>query len=189
MKSEANSAQDDVQALRNIVLIGFMGTGKSSVGRALHQNLGYQLIDTDQSIEKQTGKSIPEIFSKGGESVFRNFETQLLEQLISNETSKHIISTGGGMVCKPENRLMLRQLGFVVWLSCSPQDILERTSKNNNRPLLQGDNPRQAIEELLRERTPFYAETAHLEVNTTGLSLDEVSCGILESARYHFGSK
>jgi shikimate kinase len=189
MKNEAHVGQDDLPSLRNIVLIGFMGTGKSSVGRALHQNLGYQLIDTDQSIEKQTGKSIPDIFSKDGESVFRNLETQLLEQLISSETTKHIISTGGGMVCKAENRPILRQLGFVVWLSCSPQDILERTSKNNNRPLLQGDNPRQAIEELLRERTPFYAETAHLEVNTTGLSLDEVSCGILESARYHFGSK
>lgn len=189
MKTEVNADQNDAQALRNIVLIGFMGTGKSSVGRALHQNLGYQLIDTDQSIEKQTGKTIPDIFAKDGESVFRNLETQLLEQLISSKISKHIISTGGGMICKPQNRSMLRQLGFVVWLRCTPQDILERTSKNSNRPLLQCDNPLQAIEELLHERTPFYAETAHLEVNTTGLSLDEVSCGILESARYHFGTK
>lgn len=174
--------------MQNIILVGFMGSGKSSIGRSLHQNLGYKLIDTDRSIEEQTGKTISEIFSQQGESVFRSLETNLLEELTASKITKHIISTGGGMVCRPENRALLRQLGFVVWLKCSAEDIYARTSKNNDRPLLQCEDPMQAINNLLKDRSPLYEETAHLQVNTTGLSMDEVSCGILESARYHFGT-
>jgi len=188
MEHAPKSATQKQQPLENIILIGFMGSGKSSLGRELHQNLGYQLIDTDHVIEKQTGKSIPDIFSQDGEAAFRTFETEQLKQLIAKKTSNHIISTGGGIVCTPENRTILRQLGFVVWLKCSVEDIYERTSQNKNRPLLQCDDPMQAIKTLLQERSPYYEETAHLEINTTGLSLDEVSCGILESARYYFGS-
>lgn len=174
--------------MRNIILVGFMGSGKSSIGRLLHQSLGYQLIDTDRIIEEQTGKTISDIFSQDGETVFRELETNLLQELTSAETSKHIISTGGGMVSSPENRALLRQLGFVVWLKCSTEEIYKRTSKNNDRPLLQCKDPVKTIDKLLQERSPLYAQTAHLEINTTGLSLDEVSCGILESARYYFGS-
>ncbi len=188
MESISDQSLEIEQPLQNIVLVGFMGSGKSSVGRELHNNLGYALIDTDQVIEQQTGKTIPEIFKQQGEPVFRNYESELLEQLESKKTSQHIISTGGGMVCTSKNRILLRKLGFVVWLKCSSQEIFERTSQNKNRPLLQCDNPLDNIENLMLERSPFYHETAHLEVNTTGLSLDEVSCGILESARYYYGT-
>ncbi|MDG1358152.1 MAG: shikimate kinase [Akkermansiaceae bacterium] len=188
MESAANQSSKIKPPLQNIVLVGFMGSGKSSIGRELHHNLGYELIDTDQVIEQQSGKTIPEIFEQRGEAVFRNYETELLEHLKDKQTSQHIISTGGGMICSPKNRILLRELGFVVWLQCSSQEILERTSQNKNRPLLQCDDPLHAIKNLLKERSPFYQETAHLEVNTTGLSLDEVSCGILESARYYYGS-
>jgi shikimate kinase len=188
MEHAPQTPSQNQQPLENIILVGFMGSGKSSLGRELHQNLGYQLIDTDHVIEKQTGKSIPDIFSQDGEAAFRNLETELLKQLISQKTSEHIISTGGGVICIPENRTMLRKLGFVVWLECSVKDIFERTAKNKNRPLLQCDDPMQAIKTLLQERSPYYEETAHLKINTTGLSLNEVSCGILESARYYFGS-
>ena len=174
--------------MKNIILVGFMGSGKSSIGRELHHNLGYELIDTDHVIEKQIGKPIPEIFEQEGEKAFRQYETALLEQLKQNQTTRHIISTGGGMVCSPQNRILLRELGFVVWLQCSSQAILERTSQNKNRPLLQCEDPMNAIQTLLSERSPFYHETAHMEVNTTGLSMDEISCGILESARYYYAS-
>ena len=188
MEPAAIENTESEQPLQNIVLVGFMGSGKSSIGRELHQNLGYELIDTDQVIEQQAGKSIPEIFDQEGEAAFRHYETELLEQLKTKQTSHHIISTGGGMVCSPKNRCLLRELGFVVWLQCSTKEILERTSQNKNRPLLQCDDPMHAISSLLQERSPYYQDTAHLEVNTTGLSLDEVSCGILESARYYYGS-
>jgi len=188
MESETQISSKSQQTMRNIILVGFMGSGKSSIGRELHRNLGYELIDTDHVIERQVGKSIPEIFEQDGEKAFRQYETELLEQLKRNQISKHIISTGGGMVCSLKNRSLLKELGFVVWLQCSGQEILERTSQNKNRPLLQCEDPMNAIETLLSERSPFYQETAHLEVKTTGLSVDEVSCGILESARYYYGS-
>lgn len=180
--------QRHAQPLRNIVLVGFMGSGKSCIGRELHQSLGYQLIDTDHVIEDQTGKSISEIFSQDGEGAFRDMETRLLENLLLQKTSRHIISTGGGMTGRDENRSLLRQLGFVVWLKCSPGEIYQRTSRNANRPLLQGDDPMQTITELLAKRAPDYHRAAHLEIDTTGLSIDEISCGILASARYYFGS-
>ena len=176
------------QPMHNIVLIGFMGCGKSTIGRELNKNLGYHLLDTDHVITQQTGKTIPEIFKQDGEDSFRQLETQLLENLIIQETSHHIISTGGGMITRPDNLPLLRQLGFVVWLSCTPEDIFTRTSRNSNRPLLQCDDPMAVITSLLKERSPLYEQTAHLKINTSDLEFSEISCGILESARYHFGS-
>ena len=188
MDSNPESPGKDPQPLRNIVLVGFMGSGKSSIGRELKQSVGYQLIDTDHIIEDQTGKSIPEIFAQDGEDAFRDMETRLLEDLLLQQTSRRIISTGGGMANKAENRLLLRKLGFVVWLKCSPEKIHQRTSKSNNRPLLQCDDPMKIITELLATRSPHYQQTAHLEINTSDLDLGEISCGILESARYYFGT-
>ncbi|MBT8037813.1 MAG: shikimate kinase [Verrucomicrobiae bacterium] len=174
--------------MHNIVLIGFMGCGKSTIGRELNKKLGYRLLDTDHSISQETGKTIPEIFQQDGEDHFRSLETQLLENLLIEKTNHQIISTGGGMISRPENPPLLRQLGFVVWLSCTPDDIFSRTSRNSNRPLLQCDDPMAVITQLLEERAPLYEQTAHLEINTSDLDFDEISCGILESARYHFGS-
>ncbi len=175
--------------MRNIVLIGFMGSGKSTIGRKLNKNLGYSHIDTDHAIEKLAGKTIPEIFKQDGEEAFRKLETQILEDMVLQKTTHHIISTGGGMTARLENQILLRQLGFVVWLSCTPEDILARTSRNTNRPLLQCDDPMRAITKLLAERSPDYKKTAHMEITTTELKFSEISCGILESARYHFGSE
>ena len=188
MDSKSENPIKEPQPLRNIVLVGFMGSGKSSIGRELNHSVGYQLIDTDHLIEEQAGKSIPKIFAQDGEDAFRNMETRLLEDLLLQQSSRCIISTGGGMADKAENRLLLRKLGFVVWLKCSPEEIHQRTSKSNNRPLLQCDNPMQTITELLKLRSPHYQQTAHLEINTTDLNLAEISCGILESARYYFGT-
>ena len=101
---------------KNIVLIGFMGSGKSTVGRQLHQRLGYPLSDMDQLIEQTIGKKITAIFKEEGESAFRDFETLKLLEIAKQTDTRHIISTGGGIVIRPQNRSLLRKLGYVVWL-------------------------------------------------------------------------
>ncbi|MFT6864028.1 MAG: shikimate kinase [Akkermansiaceae bacterium] len=172
---------------RNIILIGFMGTGKSTIGRNLSQTFGYPLIDTDTLIVEQQGRTISEIFESEGEGAFRDLETNLLHSL--RKHSGHIIATGGGIIGRPINRKLLRELGYVVWLIARPSEIFERTSRNTNRPLLQNDDPERTIRELLELRTPRYRDTAHLGIETDNLSFDEVTTGIIESARYHFGSQ
>lgn len=171
---------------KNIVLIGFMGSGKSTVGRELHQRLGYPLVDMDQVIEQRAGKPITAIFAEDGEEKFREMETLLLEELLDPGPTRRIISTGGGVVERQANRALLRQLGYVVWLHAPTAVILDRTAKNRDRPLLQTEDPAARVEALLTERKPFYAEVAHLKVDTAGLDCKELATGILESARYFF---
>lgn len=172
---------------KNIILIGFMGTGKSTIGRNLSQTFGYPLIDTDNFIVEQDGRSIPQIFEEEGEQAFRDMETKLLQSL--NRHTGHIIATGGGIIGRPENRQLLRKLGYVVWLIARPAEILERTSRNSNRPLLNNEDPKKTIRDLLEIRTPLYRDTAHLGIETDNLSFDEVATGIIESARYYFGTQ
>lgn len=170
---------------RNIVLIGFMGSGKTTVGRELHQRLGYPLVDMDQVIEQRAKKSITTIFAEDGETVFRDMETALLGELCEHAT-RRIISTGGGVVGRPENRALLRLMGYVVWLHAPMDVILERTGKNRDRPLLQTDDPAARAAALMEVRQPLYKQTAHLKVDTAGLDCGELATGILESARYFF---
>ncbi|YCM43690.1 shikimate kinase [Verrucomicrobiaceae bacterium 227] len=171
---------------RNIILIGFMGTGKSTIGRNLSQTFGYPLIDTDHMIVEQQGRSIPQIFEEEGEPAFRKMETELLRSLFKH--SGHIISTGGGIIGTRENRRLLQDLGYVVWLQASPGEILNRTSRNSNRPLLNNDDPEGTISRLLEIRKPLYQDTAHLCIETDLLNFDEVTTGIIESARYFFAT-
>lgn len=171
---------------KNIILIGFMGTGKSTVGQALAKALGYPHLDSDDLIISQTGKSIPQIFADSGEDFFRDLETETLLNL--REKSHHIISTGGGIITRPENRALLRELGYVVWLRASPREILKRTSRNKNRPLLQTKNPLETITNLLDQRLPNYQNTAHLKIETEDLDSAEITAGIIDSARYHFSN-
>jgi len=177
---------DADQIPHSIALIGFMGCGKSTVGRELHKLLGYPLVDTDHLIEEQAGTSIPKIFTEHGEDGFRETETSVLQQLSADSETRRIIATGGGIVTRPENRELLRHLGCVVWLRADIDTILARTGRNHDRPLLDTEDPRSRIEALLTERKPLYSETCHLEIETTGLSSNEIACGILESARYFF---
>jgi shikimate kinase len=171
---------------KSLVLIGFMGSGKSFVGRELQSRLGYPLVDMDQTIEERAGKSINEIFAHDGEAAFRDMETNLLRELNHPDAPRRIISTGGGVIGRPENRDLLRDLGYVVWLKAPASVILDRTSKNKSRPLLHTDDPQARILSLMAERDPLYAETAHLQIDTAGLNCDEVTTGILECARYFF---
>lgn len=171
---------------KSIVLVGFMGSGKSTVGRALHQRLGYPLVDMDQWIEQRARKSIAAIFADEGEQAFRDMETSLLEELDEPTAPRRIISTGGGVIGREENRVLLRRLGYVVWLHAPMEVILERTAKNRERPLLHTDDPTARITALMEARKPLYEEVAHLRIETAGLDSNELTTGILESARYFF---
>jgi len=164
-----------------------MGTGKSTIGRELSKMLSYPLVDTDQAIVKKAGKPIPRIFAEEGEETFRQMETELLEDLAKKEGN--IISTGGGIISSAKNRELLHALGYVVWLVASPEEILARTSRNTNRPLLNNDDPEGTILRLLAEREPLYQKAAHLNIETDQLCFDEICNGIIESARYHYGTQ
>jgi shikimate kinase len=171
---------------KNIVLIGFMGSGKSTVGRELHHRLGYPLVDMDHVIEQREGKPITAIFAEQGEEAFREMESRLIEELNDPAAPRRIISTGGGVIGRERNRKLLRRLGYVVWLHAPTAVILERTGKNRDRPLLNTDDPAARVEALLTVREPLYEQTAHLKVDTAGLDCTELATGILESARYFF---
>jgi len=174
---------------QNIVLIGFMGSGKSTVGRELHVRLGYPLVDMDQVIEQRAGKPITAIFADEGEATFRAMETELLQELADPAAPSRIISTGGGVVGSAENRALLQSMGYVVWLDAPSEAILERTSKNRQRPLLHTDDPIVRIRELMALRQPLYQETAHLKLDTVGLDSGELATGILDCARYFFSQR
>jgi shikimate kinase len=173
----------------NIVLIGFMGSGKSTVGRELQVRLGYPLVDMDQVIEQRAGKPITAIFADEGEPAFRKMETALLEELADPAAPRRIISTGGGVVGTAENRALLRSMGYVVWLDAPFQAIMERTAKSRQRPLLHTEDPAAKISELMTAREPLYQESAHLKLDTAGLDSGELATGILECARYFFSQR
>lgn len=163
--------------MKNIVLTGFMGTGKTEVGRELSNILGWKIIDIDDEIVKAHKMSINEIFNKLGEPAFRDIETEMIRKISQNKSL--IISTGGGAVLRQENMEALRNNGIVVCLTATPETIFKRTSSNNERPLIQVENPRQKIEELLARRRPFY-ENADIIIDTEGKAPLHIAEEILE---------
>lgn len=165
--------------MKNIVLTGFMGTGKTEVGRILSRKLGYLLVDADTEIEKEQGMTITEIFKQYGEPKFRDIESNVIKRL--SEMKNAIISTGGGAVLRQENMDNLRKNGIIVCLTASPKTILKRTSNNNDRPLLQVESPLQKIKELLEFRRPYY-EKADIMIDTEGKSPLQVAEEIIGKA-------
>ena len=149
---------------KNIFLIGPMGAGKTTIGRLLAKSLGVAFLDSDKEIEQRTGVSIPMIFEYEGEAGFRKRESEVLSVL--TRLDPIVLATGGGSILLPENREFLAQRGFVVYLQCSVEKQLERTHKDPNRPLLNTENPRARLEELLRVRDPLYRSLAHCTVDT-----------------------
>lgn len=143
---------------KNIILVGFMGTGKTVTGRALAERTGMELVDMDSLIEKQQGKTIPDIFAQDGEAAFRAMERRMVQEL--SKRSGLVISTGGGIVLNPENITDFEKTGLVVCLTASPETIFQRLENDTSRPLLSGDKKGQ-ISALLEKRKPLYAAIAH----------------------------
>lgn len=168
----------------NLVLVGFMACGKTTIGKALAQALNFGFIDTDALIEEAAGCSIPDIFAAEGEAGFRRRERGALERC--RPVRRQVIATGGGVVTQDGNRALLPQLGFVVWLQADPTATLERARRNPHRPLLQVANPAARIAELLAQREPWYREVADLVLPTEGLLPREAVCGIVDSACVFF---
>ena len=163
--------------MKNIVLTGFMGTGKTAVGMELERILDMKLIDVDTEIEKSENVTINEIFKQFGEPRFREIETEMIRKLSSHKNA--IISTGGGAVLKQENMEILRQNGVIVCLIATPETILNRTSKSNDRPLLKVENPFAKINELLNFRRPFY-EKADIMIDTENKTPLQIAEEIIE---------
>ena len=158
-----------------------MGAGKSCVGRCLQRRTKLALVDTDDIVASKFGISIPEIFSKYGEQGFREAETQALDELAPAKPT--IIVTGGGIVLRAKNVDLLKRLGVVVWLDGNEETLFERASRARTRPLLQGENPREAFAQLLQLRLPLYAKVAHIRVDTSVLTDEEVTVAVLSKVR------
>lgn len=148
----------------NVFLIGPMGAGKTTIGRHLATLLHKRFVDVDQEIEKRTGVSIPVIFEIEGEDGFRRRESAVIEELTRD--TDIVLATGGGAVLLEENRKVLKERGIVAYLQADIETLVERTRRDRNRPLLQTDNPRGKIEELLQQREPIYREIADVIINT-----------------------
>lgn len=148
----------------NIFLVGLMGAGKTTVGRALAKKLNKKFIDSDHEIEARTGASIPLIFEIEGEAGFRQRESEVIRELTSQPDI--VLATGGGAILRPENRECLKTRGTVIYLRASVNSILQRTSHDKNRPLLQTADPRARLEQLYSEREPLYLEVANFVIET-----------------------
>lgn len=153
--------------MKNIVLMGFMGAGKTTVGKCLAKALSCEFIDTDERIEKEQGRKISDIFEEDGEQAFRDMETDLLKRLQDSEED-FVLSIGGGMPVREENRALLRSIGTVIYLRTSKKEIIRRVSGDTNRPLLQGGSLEEKVTSLMNAREGIYIETAHVEVVTDG---------------------
>jgi shikimate kinase len=170
----------------NIALVGFMGTGKSTVGQIVASMLHFRFVDTDELIEGMAGKRISEIFTTEGEARFREYERQVVEQLKTLQGA--VISTGGGLVTKPENLASLKEHALVVCLWCSPETIFRRVGHQSHRPLLRVENPLERIRELLNERAPAYRQ-ADVLLNSEFRKPREVATHVVHQFRSVAGPK
>ena len=166
--------------ITNIALIGFMGTGKTSVGRLVSEQLHFHYLDTDEMIQSATGKTIAEIFSANGEPAFRALEEKTVQELAAK--TRTVISAGGGLPVNPENLASLKTHALVVCLWASPAKIWERVKNQTHRPLLHDADPQKKIRELLTVRAPFYKQ-ADILLNTESRSLREVAQQVIHQFR------
>lgn len=153
--------------MKRMILMGFMGAGKTTVGKLLAKEMSCDFIDTDEQIEKEQGCKISEIFERDGETAFRDLETDLLKRLKESK-QEFVLSIGGGMPVREENRELLRNLGTVIYLKTSKEEIIRRVSGDTNRPLLQGGSLEEKVTALMNAREHIYQETAHREIMTDG---------------------
>ena len=169
-----------MDAGENIILVGFMGAGKSSVGRLLAKRLGRCLVETDDLIVAGEGRSIPEIFQADGEPRFRQLEADLLDLLRLKRGE--VVATGGGFPCPGGRMEALKAMGTVVWLAGDFETLYARALRSGSRPMLEG-KPKEEVAALYRARQPYYRQ-AHFVVETTGLGVDQVVRRILSLLRH-----
>ena len=167
-----------MRSFNNVYLIGPMGVGKTTIGRQLAKVLNFSFYDSDKAIEQNTGVDIPTIFEFEGEPGFRKRECKVIEEL--TRLQGIVLATGGGSILNERNRMLLKQNGFVVYLQCPISRLLERTRKDHSRPLLQTENPRRKIEQLIKQREPLYGSCAHFKINTGNLMSKVVAHRIMK---------
>lgn len=168
--------------MENVILIGFMGCGKTTVGLKLSYRLRRTVIDTDKEIEREEKRTISDIFATDGEPCFRDMETACLKRLLESADGR-IISVGGGLPMREENRALLHELGQVFYLRAKGETIYERLKGDTTRPLLQGNDPLTKIRTLLGERDPYYREAADVVITVDGKSFDQILDEIAENVR------
>lgn len=166
-----------LEAVLNIFIIGYRGTGKTTLGKALAEALDRPFVDTDDLIVEREGKSIPEIFSAVGEGGFRQIEKAVIQSIRRTDA---IIACGGGAVLDPENVAALKQNGYCIWLNASASTIAERIQADSNRPALTDLPPIEEIEHLLEVRTPIYQDTADLTFSTDILTINKLLEEVIE---------
>jgi len=166
---------------KNIILTGFMGVGKTSVGTRLARDLGFVFVDTDELIEADQKTTITDIFSSFGEPYFRDVEMRIIGQTLAGENQ--VVSTGGGAVVREENRALFKRRGITICLTARPEVIYDRIRTETHRPLLQVPDPLGKIREMLAARDPFYRQ-ADLVIDTSRLTVDEALNEIKLRVRY-----
>lgn len=164
--------------MKNIFLIGFMGSGKSTVASFLSQKYGMEIIEMDQLIVEREGMSIPDIFAQKGEPYFRDAETNLLIEIQSDENK--VVSCGGGVVLREQNVDEMKKSGKIVLLTAKPETILERVKDDDNRPLLRGNKNVEFISDMMEKRRAKYEGAADVVIHTDGKQVDEICKEIFE---------
>lgn len=164
---------------KHVIMTGFMGAGKTTVGKALAEKQKVPFLDTDQLIEEKAGMTISRIFEIQGEEAFRKMETSVLEDLLKRN-DQTVISVGGGLPLRNENRELLRKLGTVVYLQVKPETVLERLKGDHTRPMLQGGDAGERVRSLLEYRTPLYQKAADLVVDVDDKTVSGIAEKIIE---------
>lgn len=159
--------------MSNIILIGYMGCGKSTVGKRLSYVLRKPFLDTDRIIEKKEEMTISEIFSLHGEEYFRNLETRCLEDILLQK-GEYVIAVGGGLPLRECNRELLKKIGTVLYLKANPDTIYEHLKDDTTRPLLSGENPKEKIKKMMKARTEFYEVAADVTIDVNDMNFEEI---------------
>ncbi len=163
---------------RPIILVGMMGAGKTTIGRNLAKVVGREFIDLDHAIEARCGVSIPHIFEVEGEEGFRKRETLLLEEC--SQQSGIVLATGGGAILAEENRRLMTERGVVIYLRANADELYRRVAKDRNRPLLQTENPKERVAQLLAQRAPLYETTAHITFDTGSMPVGQAAHALVQ---------